>query len=78
MIPEAVEIIEKYKETFYKALPVISNQKMNEALKIIGEKGGINGKTEVFTYKNNQSVSKEIEKYQLITCHSARHTFATQ
>ena len=35
-------------------------------------------KLEVFTYKNNQSVSEEIEKYKLITCHSARHTFATQ
>lgn len=44
LIPEAVEIIEKYKETYYKALPVISNQKMNEALKIIGEKAGINDK----------------------------------
>ncbi len=78
LIPEAIEIIEKYKETHYKALPVISNQKMNEALKIIGEKAGINDKIEVFTYKNNQSVSEEIEKYKLITCHSARHTFATQ
>jgi hypothetical protein len=78
LIPEAIEIIEKYKETHYKALPVISNQKMNEALKTIGEKAGINDKVEVFTYKNNQSVSEEIEKYKLITCHSARHTFATQ
>jgi integrase/recombinase XerD len=59
-------------------LSVISNQKMNEALKIIGEKALINDMVEVFTYKNNQSVSEEIEKYKLITCHSARHTFATQ
>jgi len=78
LIPEAVEIIEKYRETYYKALPVISNQKMNEALKVIGEKALINDMIEVFTYKNNQSVSEEIEKYKLITCHSARHTFATQ
>ena len=78
LIPEAVEIIEKYRETYYKALPVISNQKMNEALKVIGEKALINNMVEVFTYKNNQSVSEEIEKYKLITCHSARHTFATQ
>lgn len=78
LIPEAVEIIERYKETYLKALPVISNQKMNEGLKLIGERARINCMVEVFTYKNNQSVSEEIEKYKLITCHSARHTFATQ
>ena len=71
-------IIEKYRETYYKALPVISNQKMNEALKVIGEKALINDFVEVFTYKNNHSVSEEVEKHKLITCHSARHTFATQ
>ena len=78
LIPEAVEILDKYQETHVKALPVISNQKMNEALKVIGEKALISDSIEVFTYKNNQSVSEEIEKYKLITCHSARHTFATQ
>jgi integrase/recombinase XerD len=78
LIPQAVEIIERYKETHAKVLPVISNQKMNEYLRIIGEKAGINDKVEVFPYKNNQSGSEEIKKYKLITCHSARHTFATQ
>lgn len=60
LIPEAVEIIEKYRETHYKALPVISNQKMDEGLKLVGEKVRVNTMVEVFTYKNNQSVSEEI------------------
>ena len=78
LIPKAVEILDKYKETHVKSLPTLTNQKMNEYLKVIGEKALINDIVEVFTYKNNQSVSEEIEKYKLITCHSARHTFATQ
>ena len=78
LIPEAVEILDKYKDTHVKSLPTLTNQKMNEYLKIIGEKALINDIVEVFTYKNNQSVSQETEKYKLITCHSARHTFATQ
>jgi integrase/recombinase XerD len=78
LIPEAVEIIEKYKDLYVKSLPVLTNQKMNEYMKIVGQKAGIDELVEVFTYKNNASVSEEIEKYKLITCHSARHTFATQ
>ncbi len=48
LIPEAVEILEKYKETYAKSLPTLTNQKMNEYLKIIGEKAGINDRVEVF------------------------------
>ena len=78
LIPQAIEIIERYKETHVKVLPIISNQKMNQYLKVIGEKAQINNLVEVFTYVRNESVCKEVEKYKLITCHSARHTFATQ
>ena len=78
LIPQAVEIIERYKESHLQALPVISNQKMNEHLKEIGKKAGINEKVEIYKYLNNKPVSEFVEKYKLITCHVARHTFATQ
>jgi site-specific recombinase XerD len=61
LLPYALEVIERYNSDLNidkegKALPVLSNQKMNKYLKDIARYCGIN--------KN-------------ITCHIARHTFAT-
>lgn len=61
LLPHALEIIERYHQDINidkdgKALPVLSNQKMNQHLKYIAKHCGID--------KN-------------ITCHLARHTFAT-
>ena len=78
LIPEAVKIIEKYSESHVNALPVISNQKMNQYLKEIGKKAGIDEMIEIYKYVDNKPVSEFVEKYKLITCHVARHTFATQ
>ena len=78
LIPEAVRIIEKYSESHVNALPVISNQKMNQYLKDIGKRAGIDEMVEIYKYVDNRPVSEFVEKYKLITCHVARHTFATQ
>jgi len=61
LMDKAEKLISKYKEHPAKSnqdivLPVISNQKMNQYLKIIMQLAGIN---------------------KLITCHVARHSFAT-
>jgi integrase/recombinase XerD len=78
LIPEALSILNKYMDSHEKALPVISNQKMNEYLKEIGKLAGVTDLIEIFTYKNNKPVSEYVKKFTQITCHSARHTFATQ
>lgn len=71
-------ILEKYEDVAFegnKALPVISNQKMNEFLKELGEVCGINTPIRVTYYKGNQRVDEYYPKYELIGTHTARRTF---
>jgi integrase/recombinase XerD len=78
LIPDALAIIEKYSESHENTLPVISNQKMNDYLKEIGKMAGIIDKVEKYRYVNNEPVLEYVPKWKLISCHVARHTFATQ
>jgi site-specific recombinase XerD len=74
----ALELIEKYKDRQLKALPVITNQKMNNYLKEAGKIAGINSMVERVFYKNGVPDIEIVPKYECITTHTARHTFATQ
>lgn len=69
------------KEIFHKydgKLPsLISNQKMNEYLKLIGEGAGIEGLIPLSFTKGSERQTKEFKKYKLITTHTARRSFAT-
>jgi integrase len=72
--PTVKKILEKYKNE----LPNnISNQKTNDFLKEIGELAGIDDN--VIVYKTIGGIRKRLEykKYQLITTHTARRSFAT-
>jgi integrase len=76
--PKAVAIIEKYwdKQKFKKLLPVPSNQKFNEYLKDLCEDAKINAEIEL-TAQFGSEVKTEIKKkFEIISCHSARHTYA--
>jgi integrase/recombinase XerD len=77
LMPAALHIIEKYQESYVKALPVLSNQKMNVYIKVIAKTAGIDEKIEVAIYRNGQAQTEMVPKYTKITCHTARHTFAT-
>jgi integrase len=55
----------------------ISNQKMNEYLKEIGEWAGINDDIVINFTKGGARVSKTYKKFELITTHTARRSFAT-
>jgi len=55
----------------------VSNQKMNEYLKELGEMAGIDETIIVSKLKEGKKVDEPIEKYKLITCHCARRSFAT-
>ena len=63
--PTALEIIKKYNYN----LPKLSNQKLNNEIKKICKYAGIND--EIY----NRNVKSK--KYELITCHTARRSFAT-
>ncbi|HZI00945.1 MAG TPA: tyrosine-type recombinase/integrase, partial [Flavisolibacter sp.] len=75
---EALQVIEKYKGQYERCLPVIVNQKMNVHLKTIGKLAGIDAPTNKIVFENGRAVNKIVPKYELITTHTARHTFATQ
>lgn len=78
LIPDALVIIEKYSKSYENTLPVISNQKINDYLKEIGKMAGIVEKVEKYRYVNSEPILEYVPKLKLISCHVARHTFATQ
>lgn len=66
------------KEILQKGLPrPISNQKMNDYLKELGEKVGINEPIYRTQTKGGLTVETTNKKYELITTHTARRSFAT-
>ena len=77
LIGRAAEIIERYSSTAGQLIPVITNQKMNEYLKVIGMWAGLTDLIEVVTYEKGKPTLKLVPKYEKISCHIARHTYAT-
>lgn len=63
----------------YKGFPEynISNQKMNEYLKELGQTADLNEKVVISTTKGGQKQSFEFKKHEIITVHTARRSFAT-
>lgn len=71
-------ILEKYKKEKYPdnlALPVISNQRMNEYLKELCQLCGINESITITYFKGNKRIDEVYPKYALVGTHTARRTF---
>jgi integrase len=71
-------ILKKYEKDIFpnnSALPVISNQRMNEYLKELGELCGLDEPVTITYYKGNQRYDEVYPKYVLISTHTARRTF---
>lgn len=58
-----------------KALPTVSNQKMNEYLKEIGKTIGLDTPVHLVYYKGGKRREEDRPKYELLTTHCARRTF---
>ena len=71
---EVEAVIEKHKGDIPKAP---SNQKMNVYLKELSELLGINEDVQRVEVRGNKKVTTVEKKYNLVTCHTARRTFAT-
>jgi integrase len=71
--PEILPILKKYDFQ----LPVISNQKLNDHLKTLGEKAKLEQEIEVSENKGGEKTRAKFAKHQLITTHTARRSFAT-
>jgi integrase len=71
-------ILDKYRDVAFendKALPVISNQKMNDYLKELAELAEINDPVRETYYKGNERIDSVLPKYALLSTHAGRRTF---
>lgn len=68
-------ILDKYAHLHGKALPVISNVKMNSRLKQLGMVVGIDAPTRIVYFHGTERVEYVVPKWQLLTTHVARRTF---
>lgn len=71
-------ILDKYKDVPFPddlALPVISNVKMNVALKTLGELVGLKEKVRLVYFKGNKRIEEVKPKYELLTTHAGRRSF---
>ncbi|MBB3836708.1 integrase [Runella defluvii] len=72
--PEVRAILAKYD-----GIPprVLTNQRMNQYLKEIAELAGLNEKVTITQTKGGLKVTKTRQKWELVTTHTARRSFAT-
>lgn len=74
----AIELIEKYEdENRPTCFPIISGQKMNQALKEIAKLAGIDKEVQEVSYVGSQKKTEIRPKYELVSTHTARRTFIT-
>jgi len=69
-------VLDKYKKV-YRPIPVISNQKMNDYLKELCKEAGIDTPIEVVRFQGAKRIADIYPKYELISVHTGRKTFAT-
>ena len=71
-------ILDKYKDFPFEkdlVLPVISNQRMNEYLKEMGKKAGIDSPQRIVYFLKDERIEEVYPKYELLSCHCGRRTF---
>lgn len=78
LTPPALALLAKYDGTRAHLLPVMVNAAMNRCLKRIAKLAGVDKPVEVVETIAGRIVKRCVEKCELVTCHSARHTFAVQ
>jgi integrase len=73
----SVGILKKYQDTIYETLPKVSHQKFNEYLKECCKEAGIDSTITITRFSGSHRKTTSHPKYELITSHAARKTFAT-
>jgi len=76
LTPYSRAILKKYAGRQY-PLPVISNQKMNDYVKELCKLAEFNEQIEIVRYRGTKRESHTYPKYELISVHTGRKTFAT-
>jgi integrase len=73
-------ILDRYKDVHFKedkALPVITNQKMNNYLKELGELAGFTQKETKVDYVGEKKITTVLPKSELLCTHTGRRTFVS-
>ncbi len=78
LTPPALALLAKYEGKRLSLFPVTANQVMNRNLKKIARYAGLTHVVEQVMMVNGQLTKYEVPKYELVTMHTARHTFAVQ
>ena len=78
LTPPALALLAKYDGTRARLLPVFENAVMNRYLKRIARLAGIERMVEVVETVAGRVMKRPVVKWELVTMHTARHTFATQ
>lgn len=60
-----------------KPLPTLTNQRLNDYVKLLAKEAGIDTPVSVVRYKGSKRVEETKPKYQLISAHTGRKTFVT-
>src|SRR5690606_33070530 len=71
LIPEAVEYLKRIK---FK-LPKLTEQTVNEDIKMVAQKAGLKDKVLVMRVKGKEVEKTIVPEYKTITIHSGRHAF---
>ena len=75
----ASAILDKYNDPErLKLLPVHPNQVMNKYLKRVAKLAGLTGAADLVSTEGGGIVRAAVPKCELVTMHTAHHTFATQ
>ena len=74
-------ILDKYRGVSFpndRALPVLTNQKMNRCLKEVCRRAGIDEPVRITQYRGQERLDVYHPKWELVGTHTGRRTFATQ
>ena len=78
LVDLAKAILEKYKDSGdVNPIPVVSQQKYNEYLKVVGRRAELDEKVTQIHYKGRERIETKLPKWQLLTAHVGRKTFVT-
>lgn len=77
LLPQAKELLDRYKGKYINALPVISIQKMNDYIKEVAELASLDTSVLITSHKGSKKIEERFPKYLLVTSHTARRTFIT-
>lgn len=60
-----------------KVIDYLKNQKENDYIKEVAKKAGINKIVKIKEYRGGKEIEQYFEKWELVTTHTARRSFAT-